>query len=896
MRVFSLRKQFFTRPHLWLITVIGVIVPRRLRADWRQEWEAELRHRERLLADWDKLDWRGKRDLLRRSLAAFWDALWLQPERWEDEMFQDLRYGARMLVRKPVLTIAAILCLALGTGANVLIFGLVNAMLLRPIAGLEASEQLAVIVSRNDQGGFGLTSYPDYQDYRDRNRSFSDLLAYRGMMFSLGGDVAAERIQGALVSGNYFSALGVGTVTGRAFQADEGQTPGAHPVAVISHGLWRRRFDSDPAIIGKTVTVNAHPFTIIGVAQPGFIGTETGEVFNLWIPLTMQAQVMSQMDNRLHSRDNRWLLMIGRRKAGVEFEQAQQELDMLSAQLRLAYPKEHRGISGLHLSPHVGIGPVDYPIVSRFLGTLQAIVGLTLLIACANVANLLLVRSSMRRREIAVRLALGATRARVIRQFLTESMLLAITGASLGLLIPVLAKDWLLSLFPPVTPEALNFSPDIRIAGFTVLLSMATALLFGVAPALQSSRPDVVPELKESAMTRGRRQARLSNVIVVAQIAITMTLLVGAGLLLRTMHRFAAIDPGFETKNVLVFALDLRSLGYTESKGQLFYQQLTERIAALPGVEATSLASVMPLGWGSPEQAVHIAGRQPPSPDRPFKSDLNVVTPGWFRTMGVPLDAGRDFTAQDKAGAPGVAIINETMALRFWPNQNPIGLSFEIGDQRRRTIKIIGIARNSKHRTLDEEPRLVLYLPLQQQFESQMILHLRSAVESLSLIAAVRSETRRLDANLPLFEVKTLAQRLNESIWPQRTMSTLLIIFGLLALLLAVIGLYGSLSYTVTQRTREIGVRVALGAKGSDVIRLVLRQGMMLAMFGIGIGLAAATALTRVLTGFLSGVSATDPLTFVLVALALTMVALLACYLPARRAGKVDPMAALRHD
>jgi predicted permease len=694
--------------------------------------------------------------------------------------------------------------------------------------------------------------------------------------------------------------LGVGAVTGRTFLADEERTPGAHPVAVVSHGLWQRRFAADPAIVGKTVTVNAQPFTIIGVAQPGFTGTETGEIFDIWIPLMTQPQTMPQGGDRLSRRDQRWLMMIGRLNAGVRAEQAQQELDILAAQLRQAYPKEHSGMSGVLLSPHVGLGPADYPIVSRFLGTVLAVVGLVLLIACANVANLLLARAATRRKEIAIRLALGATRARIIRQFLTESMLLAVVATGLGLLIPLFARDWLLALFPPLQPEALDFTPDFRVAGFTILLSLATALLFGVAPAIQSSRPDVVPELKETGMTRGLRQRRLSSVFVVAQLAITLTLLVGAGLLVRTLQRFYAIDPGFETRTVLAMSLDLRtplgSNGYTEAKGQRFYQRLTERVATLPGVTAVSLASVMPLGWGSPQQAVFIEGQPPPSPDRPLKLDHNIITPGWFRTMNIPLVVGRDFSEQDKADAPAVAIINEAMARRFWPERNPLGLRFEVGEKPRRTVEIIGVARNSNHRALDEEASPLIYLPLLQHYEAQMILHLRNAVEPLGLVAAVRREAQQLDPNLPLFEIKTLEQRLNESIWPTRTMSKLVVIFGLLALLLAVIGLYGVLSYTVTQRTREIGIHLALGAQGSDVLKLILKQGLRLALIGVALGLASALALTRALSGFLYGVGATDPLTFALVSLLLVAVALLACYLPARRATKVDPLTALRHD
>lgn len=811
-------------------------------------------------------------------------------------MFQDVRFGFRQAIRKPGLIIAAILCLALGTGANIMIFGLVNAVVLRPVPGLAAPEQLAVIVNRTDRDGFDLTSYPDYLDYRNNNQSFSELLAYRAMQLSLSSDGFTERLQGAIASGNYFSVLGVGTGKGRTFLAEEDQTPGAYPVAVISHGLWQRRFGADPAIIDRTVIVNGHSFTIVGVAQPDFTGTETGEVLDIWIPVAMQAQVMPQSGDRLRSRDQRWLMMIGRIKSQVSTEQAQQEIDVIGAQLRQEYPKEHGGITSVLLSPHVGLGPVDYPIVSRFLTTVLAVVGLVLLIACANVANLLLVRASGRRKEIAIRLALGASRLRLVRQFLTESLLLTVAGTSLGLLIPLLAKDWLLALFPPLNPEALSFTPDLRVIGFTLMLSLATALLFGLMPAIQASRPDIVPELKETAMTRGHRPRRLSSIFVIAQIAITMTLLICAGLLVRTLQGFYSIDPGFETESVLALSLDLKSHGYTEAKGQQLYRQLIERTATLPAVESVSMASVMPLGWGSPAQAVFIEGQHPPSPYRPLMADHNVVTPDWFRTIGIPLIAGRHFTEQDKADAVGVVIVNEAMARRFWPDQDPIGRRFEVGEKQRRTVEIVGIARNSKHRTLDEEPRPVMYLPLLQQYESQMILHVRSAVDPLSLVAAVRREVQQLDLRLPIFEIKTLAQRLNESIWPTRTMSKLVIIFALLALLLAVIGLYGVLSYTVTQRTRELGIRLALGAQASNVFKLILGQGMILVLIGVVLGLVSAFALTRVLEGFLYGVGVTDPLTFAIAAFVLTVVALLACYLPARRATKVDPMVALRHE
>ena len=886
-----------TRFRFWLrlIRIIGVIVPRRLRADWKQEWEAELRNREVLLADWDKIDRKAKFDLFRRSLGAFWDALALQPQRLEDEMFQDVRFGFRQAIRKPGLIIAAVFCLAFGIGANILVFGLINAVVLRPAPGVAAPEELAVIMNRTGEDGYDLTSYPDYLDYRNHNQSFTDLLAYRAMHVSLSIDGSTERIQGAVASENYFSVLGVGTANGRSFLVEEDQTPGAYPVAVISHGLWQRRFGGDPAITGRTVKLNGHSFTITGVAQAGFTGTETGEVFDIWFPTAMQAEVIPQSVDRLRSRDHRWLLMIGRLKSGVSIEQAQQEVDVIAAQIRQAYPKDHAGITSILVSPHVGLGPIDYPTVSRFLNTVLAVAAVVLLIACANVANLLLVRANGRRKEIAIRLALGATRPRIVRQFLTESMLLTAAATSLGLLIPVLASHWLLALFPPLTPEALNFNPDFRVIGFAVTLSLATALVFGLLPAIQASKSDVVPELKE-AVTRGARRWRLSSIFVTAQIAITVTLLICAGLLVRTLQRFYAVDPGFETESVLALSLDLKSQGYTEAGGQQLYRRLIERTGALPAVESVALASVMPLGWGSPSQAVFIEGQQQPSPDRPLMTDHNIVTPGWFQTMGIPLITGRDFSNYDAADAPGVVIINEAMAHRYWPDRQPIGLRFEIGEKQRRTVEIIGIARNSKHRTLEEEPRPLMYLPLLQQYESRMILHVRSAVDPLSLVGAVRLELQRLDSSVPLFEIKTLAQRLSESIWPTRTMSKLLVIFGLLALLLALVGLYGVLSYAVTQRTREIGIRIALGARPAQVLKLIIGQGMILVSIGICLGLFSAFAVTRILQSFLYGVSATDPLTFIAITVVLGLGALLSCYLPARQATQVDPMTTIRHE
>jgi predicted permease len=886
--------------HLRLIRFIGMVVPRRLRADWRQEWEAELLYREALLAEWDRLDRRSKLDLLRRSLGAFRDAMLLQPRRLEDEMFQDLRFGLRMLGKKPGLVLAAVFCLAVGIGANITVFSFFNAMLLKPISGVQLSDQLVVAV-RTRNAGIELSSYPDYLDFRDRNQVFSGMLAYRSTNMNLSGGDLTERLYGGVVSGNYFSVLGVQAALGRTFHPEEDQTPGIHPVAVISHGLWQRRFGADPAIIGQTIRLNSHPFTIIGVAAADFIGTETGEVQDIWVPLMMQAlakpQPSESAGEMLSSRGKNWLILIGRLKPGFSLANAQAEMDVLASQLRQAHPEEFGKSTGIKLSPHVGLGPIDYPIVINFLGLILAIVGLVLLIACANVANLLLVRAASRRKEVAIRLALGARRLRIVRQFLTESFLIAALGAIIGLLIPFLVKDRLLSLFKnAVNPASIDFTPDYRVIVYTIALSLTMALLFGLPPAIQASRRDFVPALKDSFPTRGRRHWRLSSIFVAAQIAISLALLVGAGLMVRTLQKVYATDLGFEIRNMLTLTFDLKLQGHTEQQNQQFYRQLLERTATLPGVKSAGLASILPLGWGSNPHEIIIDGA-PPQPDgRPLTVHHNVITPGYFQMMGIPLIAGRDFGEQEKAGVAGTAIINETMAHRFWNDKDPVGKRFELGGQWRRAVEIIGVVRTGKYFTLYEDDQPVMYLPLSQNYASYMTLHLRTDIEPSSLIAVVRGEAYRLDPNLPFIEIKTLEQQLNDSFWPARAVSTVIIIFGALALLLAVIGLYGVISYTVAQRTREIGIRIALGANPGNVLKMVIWQGFKLGLIGCAIGLPAAFALARFMSNFIYGVSPRDPVTFALISCLLCLVVLLASYVPARRAARVDPMSALRHE
>ncbi len=817
-----------------------------------------------------------------------------------ETLWQDVRFGARSLGKKPGFTLVAVTILALGIGANTTIFSLVNAVLLRPLSGVKDPGQLVALV-RTDENGRDLivSSYPDYRDYRDRNTVFTGLLAHRTIPLSLSSGDFPERLWGAVVSGNYFSVLGIEAALGRGFLPEEDLAPSAHPVAVVSHGLWQRSFGSNPRIIGQTVSLNAHRFTIVGVAPADFKGTDLMEATDVWVPMMMQAQAMpgaADDELRLSRRNRHWLRLIGRLKPVVSFEQAQVEMGLVAAQLRQEHPVENKG-KAIRLSPGLGLDPDDRAEAAGFLVVLMAVVGLVLLIACANAASLLMARAASRRKEVAIRLALGASRARIIRLFLAESLLLSLAGAAAALLLGVWSKDWLLSLFAQaLSPSALNFDLDVRIAGFTLMLSLATSLLFGLAPALQASKADVVAELKDAALRRPHRRWRLNDLFVVTQIAVSMALLIAAGLCVRALQKAYAINPGFEARNVLTLAVDLKLHGYDESKGKRFYQQLVERVAALPGVQRASLAMMTPLTENFLTRAVAIDG-QAPAPDGRLPSvGSNVVTPGYFGVLGIPLVAGRDFGAEDTAPAPGVAIVNEAMARQFWPDESPLGKRVRIGGSQSQPVEIVGVARNSKYRTLSEDAWPVIYLPLLQHYQPQMFLHARAVVEPLSLVAAAQREVAQLDPQATIFDIKTLAQRLDDSIWPQRTLTTLTAIFGLLALALAAAGLYGVLSYSVAQRTHEIGIRMALGAQRRDVLKLIVRQGMFLVSMGIGFGIVAAFGVARLMASLLFGVSATDPLTLAGAALVLTVVAWLACYLPARRATKVDPMIALRSE
>jgi putative ABC transport system permease protein len=878
---------------LWLISLIGVIVPRRLRAEWKQEWEAELRYREQLLADWDKLNWKTKLDLLQRSLGAFRDALWLQQLRWEDEMIQDLRFGARMLIKKPGFTIIAVLSLALGTGANTAIFSFINTLLLRPLP-IERPGELVSLNNAEAKQAFPSFSYPNYKDFRDRNEVFSGLIGYRFTPLSLSHDGINERAWGFEVTGNYFDVLGVGTILGRTISLDDDRVAGASPVAVMSYKCWQQRFGGDQSVIGKDVIVNGRSFTVVGVAPRGFFGTEVVSQPELWFPMAMEAQLETG-NNWLDDRESKNIFLQGRLKPGVSVTQAQTALNSIAMDLEREYPNINEG-KRVELSPPGLIGLAMRGPVLGFSGLLMGVVGLVLLLACINLANLLLARAADRRREIAVRLALGATRFRIVRQLLTESLMLAFCGGALGLL----PAAWLVNLAaafkaPPNIPLAFDIHIDYRVFVFTFLLSLGTGVLFGLLPALQATKTDLVPALKAEPSFGGHRHSWLKSSLIVFQIALSLMLLVAGGLMMRSLKQAQAINLGFDPKNAIEAAFDLRLQGYESAQGKEFQKRVLDRVRALPGVAAAGLADMVPVDLHFTRTAVFIEGQPPERTANTPSSMINRASPQYFQAMSTRLLAGRDFTEQDDQKSPRVAIVNETFARRFFPGEDPIGKRFSLGRPDSARTQIIGIVEDGKYAGLNEGPKPFVCRPLWQAEVGATSVIVRTDGDPQGLIGAVTREVEDLDPHLPISS-NTLAGKLDVPLLPARIGASLLGGFGLLALALAAIGIYGVISYAVSTRTHEIGIRMALGAEKSDVLKLVLGQGFKLTLIGLAIGLVAALGVTQFMKAILFGVSATDPLTFAMAAVVLGSVALLACYVPARRATKVDPMVALRHE
>ena len=825
-------------------------------------------------------------------------------------LWQDLRYGARMLWKQPGFTVIVALTLSLGIGANGVIFNLVNALLLRPLPVEKPEELAAVYTSDFSSGDFGASSYPDYVDFRDRNRVFAGLVAYQPPQpLSLNIDGASERVFGEVVSGNYFSVLGLKPSLGRGFLPEEDRTPGERAVAVISHKFWQTRFGGDPATVGRSVKLNGHPFTIVGVAPEKYSGLLRGFVADWWIPAMMVAQAVPGSDY-LTERGSRAFLVMGRLKPGVTFQQAQADFNSIATQLYKEWPRhwenvrrQSRGVSLTSESEARLLPDARMPVVI-FMALLMTVAGLVLLIACANIANLLLARASARRKEIAIRLAIGAGRGRLIRQLLTESVLLALIGGAVGMLLAGWSADLLTTFKPPLPiPVELDLQGDWRVFGFMYGLSLLTGIVFGLAPALAASRPDVIGSLKDEAgaANTGGRRGRLRGSLVVTQVALSLLLLICAGLFLRSLRNASSIDPGFDADNLLALSMDLQLQGYDELKGRNFTDQLLDRAQSLPGVVSVSLTDQLPLGLdGGARRGMTIEGYTS-QPGESMEIHSCFVSPGYFETLRIRLLQGRAFQRQDNANAPGVALINEAFARRYWAGQQPLGKRIQMGAVRSGVndapyLTVIGVTSDGKYITLGEDATPFVYLNLAQNSVLSPTLIVRTQGNPLDSLSAVRGEVAALDKNLPLFDVKTMRQHLGLALLPARLAGGVLGVFGLVALTLAAAGIYGVMAYSVAQRTREFGVRIALGANARDVLRLVARQGMALVLIGMAIGLAAALALTQLLKSLLFGVSATDAVTFTLVPFLLAAIALLACYFPARKATEVDPIVALRSE
>ena len=814
-------------------------------------------------------------------------------------LLQDLRYGLRMLWKTPGFTLVAVISLALGIGLNTAIFSIVNVILIRPVPVVK--EQGRVVWLRAP------VSYPDYIDYKEKMQSFEGMAAATGTAeFSLAQGGEPELIKGEYVTENYFDVLKVGAFKGRTFSKEEGQTPA--PVVILSEHLWRTRFNSNAAVVGEKISLNGLGFTVVGVAPKNFIGTEVGLNRELWVPLSMQpvlnppeaTRSADPLSDRFHERDSHWLAVFARLKPGVSHEQAGTELTNVARHVAEAYrgkvsAETLRSVQLLRMSG--GMDPRDQEEALPLAGIVMAVVGLVLLIACANIASLLLARAAVRRRETAIRQALGATRPRLVRQWLTESVLLGIAGGGLGLLLALWANQLLISYLQNTPLASLELGLDWRVLAFTLGVSVITGIVFGLAPALQASRLDIVMALKsEDAQRAGSRRSRLRAAFVTAQVTLSVVLLVSAGLFIRSLQSANTIDPGFRVERALTVPINLGLLRYKESEGETFYRNLLTRVEAQPGVERASLVRFAQLGFSFAQFQVFAERRSGAKTDEGTSTGFNVVGPNYFKTMETPLVRGRDFAETDRKSAPGVVALNETLANMLWPREDALGKRVSVSGPDGPFLEVIAVARDGKYRSLGEAPHPYIYQPLLQSYDPKMTLVVRTSGEPRSVATAVREHLRALDANLPVADVKTLRDQLDLSLFPSRVAAWTLGGFGMLALLLAAIGIFGVVSYSVAQRKREIGVRMALGAKEKDVLRLVLGEGLFVIAVGLALGLLLAVASTRVIVGFLYGVGATDPWTFTGVPLLLGFVALVASYIPARRATKVDPLVALRYE
>ena len=811
---------------------------------------------------------------------------------WWDHLRQDLRFGLRMLRRNPGFAAIAMVTLALGIGANSTIFSWINATLLNPIPGAAHTDRIVAVTRGGTVDAAAEFSYPDYEELRDQTRSFAGLAAFSIHPMNLTGSGKPLRLWGTVASANYFDVLGVTPLLGRTFVAAEDLRPDEAPVVVLGYALWQSRFGGDPHIVGRTIDVDRHPFTVVGVTKAAFQGSLTGLRTDLWVPLMMQREVISSVD-RLHDRGISWLMAQGRLAPGVSPAQARQELTLSMQRIVERFPDAHVGHNDVGVYPLWRAPDGANAYFYTLLPLLMALAGVVLLLACANVANLLLVRSVSRRREIAIRLSIGASRGQVVRQLMVESALLALGGGGLAMVFARWSAGTLQGFIPATTfPVALDLHPDGTVLMATLAIAFAAGLVFGLPPALRSSgiAPGAALKAEGGNASGGSRKGRLTSALVVAQLALSLPLLVAAGLFIRGFLQAQRFDPGFTPDHVLIASYDLYPAGYDRERGLAFDRQLLGKIRALAGVESATLANTLPLGFERIRESVKVEGYTP----RPHEAmDIRSATvgPDYLQTMGIPLVEGRDFTPEDADGSRRVAVVNQALAERYWPSQKAVGKSvWAVGGW----WTVVGIARNSDYDRLNERPQAFLYLPMLQNYWPSAIVHVRVAGNPAAFAPALERCLHALNADMPLYHVAPLADFTQAASARQRIAGTFVGSFGLLALMLTTVGIYGVVAYTTRQRTREIGIRVALGAGRSDVLRLVLGQGLRLTIAGLGIGLVLALGATRLLRSELFAVGPTDALTYWTVAGALSAAALAASYIPAWRAMQVSASVALR--
>ncbi len=823
-----------------------------------------------------------------------------------ENFWQDVRHGARVLRKSPSFSLVAVLSLALGIGANTTIFTVVNAILLHPLPVKEISQlvELDTIDAKTHVGFANATklglSFGNLQDYQQQNEVLSGLTCIMPTLLTWSGGAEPRQVNAQMVSANYFDVLGLQPAAGRFFLPDEDTKLSGNNVAVISYSFWANKLGSDMAQIGKTLTLNAMPYTVIGVAPKGFKGTFTfGSAEQIWIPTSMYPQVVTGFAKEFFN-DRRFLnaLAVGRLKQGIGLNQAEASLKTIASRLEKEYPKDNAGRT-IALTPltEAAVGANLHDQIALAGTMMMTVVGLVLLIACANLANLLLARAAQREREMSLRAALGASRQRLIGQMLTECTLLSLLGGAAGLAIAYAGRTLLWSFRPPfIQQNDIDLSLDSNVLIFTLGISLVTGLLFGVAPAIKASVPDLAETLKLGGRggSVGWGRNNLRSLLVVSEIALSVVALVGAGLFIRSMRDAQKMDPGFESKNLFMLAFDLGALHYDEGRGQQFLRSAVERANATPGVKASAIASDFPLGGGL-ARTVFPEGEDEATGYRGTLTQLDDISPGYFEALRIPLIRGRLFTDADRPGTTTIAIINEAMAKKFWPNQDALGKRFHFfGDTMLR--EVVGIARNSVVNAIGEVPPPLVYLPLTQDYAPAATLQVQTAGKPEAVIAGVRAQIQSLEPNLAITNVQTIGEIIDQGLWAPEMGAALLTLFGGLALVLAAVGVYGVLAYSVTQQTREIGIRMAMGAERADVLGLVVGQGLKLTGVGLAAGILVALALTRKLSSLLFGVSAYDPLTYASVILVLVFVALLACYIPARRATRVDPLVALRYE